>query len=82
MLDNFQVAVIGAGPAGLTAAQDLAEAGFEVHVYEMMDKPGGMMVWGIPGFRLPPGRTSPVGWLRCAQAPVVTIEDSQAKDVQ
>ena len=35
-----------------------------------------------PGFRLPPGRTSPVGWLRCAQAPVVTIEDSQAKDVQ
>jgi NADPH-dependent glutamate synthase beta subunit-like oxidoreductase len=49
------VAVIGAGPAGLTAAGDLAEAGFEVHVYEMMDKPGGMMVWGIPGFRLPPG---------------------------
>jgi NADPH-dependent glutamate synthase beta subunit-like oxidoreductase len=49
------VGIIGAGPAGLTAAQDLAEAGFEVHVYEMMDKPGGMMVWGIPGFRLPPG---------------------------
>ena len=48
------VGIIGAGPAGLTAAQDLAEAGFEVHVYEMMDKPGGMMVWGIPGFRLPP----------------------------
>lgn len=49
------VGIVGAGPAGLTAAQDLAEAGFEVHVYEMMDKPGGMMVWGIPGFRLPPG---------------------------
>ncbi|MBI2718103.1 MAG: FAD-dependent oxidoreductase [Rhizobiales bacterium] len=49
------VAVVGAGPAGLTAAHDLAEAGFEVHVYEMMDKPGGMMVWGIPAFRLPPG---------------------------
>ena len=49
------VAIVGAGPAGLTAAQALAEAGFEVHVYEMMDKPGGMMVWGIPGFRLPPG---------------------------
>ena len=49
------VGIVGAGPAGLTAAQDLAEAGFEVHVYEMMEKPGGMMVWGIPGFRLPPG---------------------------
>ncbi len=49
------VGIVGAGPAGLTAAQDLAEAGFEVHVYEMMDKPGGMMVWGIPGFRLPEG---------------------------
>lgn len=49
------VGIVGAGPAGLTAAQDLAEAGFEVHVYEMMDKPGGMMVWGIPGFRLPAG---------------------------
>jgi len=49
------VAIVGAGPAGLTAAQNLAEAGFEVHVYEMMDKPGGMMVWGIPSFRLPPG---------------------------
>ena len=49
------IAIVGAGPAGLTAAHDLAEAGFEVHVYEMMDKPGGMMVWGIPGFRLPSG---------------------------
>ncbi len=49
------VAIVGAGPAGLTAAQDLAEAGFEVHVYEMTDRLGGMMVWGIPAFRLPPG---------------------------
>ncbi len=49
------VAVVGAGPAGLTAAQDLAEAGYEVHVYEMSDRPGGMMVWGIPAFRLPVG---------------------------
>ena len=49
------VAVVGAGPAGLTAAQDLAEAGYEVHVYEMSDRLGGMMVWGIPAFRLPPG---------------------------
>ncbi len=49
------VGIVGAGPAGLTAAQDLAEAGFAVHVYEMTERPGGMMVWGIPAFRLPPG---------------------------
>ncbi len=47
------VGVVGAGPAGLTAAHDLAEAGYEVHVYEATDKPGGMMFWGIPRFRLP-----------------------------
>ncbi len=49
------VGIVGGGPAGLTAAKDLAEAGFEVHVYEMMDRLGGMMVWGIPTFRLPDG---------------------------
>jgi len=49
------VGIVGSGPAGMTAAQDLAEAGFEVHVYEMMDRLGGMMTWGIPAFRLPPG---------------------------
>ena len=47
------VAVVGSGPAGLTAVHDLAVAGFEVHVYEMTDRLGGMMVWGIPAFRLP-----------------------------
>ena len=49
------VGIVGAGPAGLTAAHDLCEAGYEVHVYEMSDRLGGMMVWGIPAFRLPPG---------------------------
>ncbi|MFQ5973428.1 MAG: FAD-dependent oxidoreductase [Alphaproteobacteria bacterium] len=49
------VGIVGAGPCGLTAAHDLAVAGFEVHVYEMSDRLGGMMVWGIPAFRLPPG---------------------------
>ena len=49
------VGIVGSGPAGLTAAQDLAEAGFAVHVYEMTDRLGGMMTWGIPAFRLPPG---------------------------
>ena len=49
------MAVVGAGPAGLVAAHDLCVAGYEVHVYEMSDRPGGMMAWGIPAFRLPPG---------------------------
>jgi NADPH-dependent glutamate synthase beta subunit-like oxidoreductase len=49
------VGIVGAGPAGLTAAHDLAVAGYAVQVYEMSDRPGGMMVWGIPAFRLPPG---------------------------
>ena len=49
------VAIVGAGPAGMVAAHDLSVAGYEVHVYEMTDKIGGMMVWGIPAFRLPVG---------------------------
>ena len=49
------VGIVGAGPAGLTAAHDLAVAGYAVHVYEMSDRLGGMMVWGIPAFRLPVG---------------------------
>ena len=47
------IGIVGGGPAGMTAAQDLAEAGFSVHVYEMSDRLGGMMIWGIPAFRLP-----------------------------
>jgi NADPH-dependent glutamate synthase beta subunit-like oxidoreductase len=49
------VGIVGSGPCGLTAAHDLAVAGYEVHVYEMSDRLGGMMVWGIPAFRLPVG---------------------------
>ena len=49
------VGIVGAGPAGLVAAHDLSAAGFKVDVYEMSDRPGGMMIWGIPAFRLPPG---------------------------
>ena len=41
------VGVVGAGPAGLTAAHDLAVAGFEVHVYEKSDRLGGLMVWAF-----------------------------------
>ena len=49
------IGIVGAGPAGLVAAHDLAVAGFKVDVYEMTDRPGGMMIWGIPAFRLPVG---------------------------
>ncbi|MGE5514602.1 MAG: FAD-dependent oxidoreductase [Bacteroidota bacterium] len=47
------VAIVGAGPAGLTAAQDIAAAGYKVEIYEALPKAGGMMAWGIPDFRLP-----------------------------
>jgi NADH-quinone oxidoreductase subunit F len=47
------VAVIGAGPAGLTAAHFLSRAGHPVTVFESAEEPGGMLVAGIPGFRLP-----------------------------
>lgn len=48
-----KVAVVGSGPAGLTAAVDLRRFGYQVTVFEAMEKPGGMLVWGIPDFRLP-----------------------------
>jgi NADPH-dependent glutamate synthase beta subunit-like oxidoreductase len=48
-----RVAVIGAGPAGLAAAHDLAQLGYSVTVFESADEPGGMMRFGIPEYRLP-----------------------------
>jgi len=48
------VAVVGSGPAGLTAARDLALLGYRVTVFEALPVPGGMMRVGIPPFRLPP----------------------------
>jgi len=48
-----RVAIIGAGPAGLTAAQDLLLRGFGVTVYDRFEQPGGMLLAGIPAFRLP-----------------------------
>ncbi|ABS24458.1 FAD-dependent oxidoreductase [Anaeromyxobacter sp. Fw109-5] len=50
-----KVAVIGAGPAGLSAAHDLALLGYAVTVLEASDEPGGMMRFGIPEYRLPRG---------------------------
>ena len=48
-----KIAVIGAGPAGLTAARDLALRGYKVTVFEELPEPGGMLRWGIPAYRLP-----------------------------
>ena len=48
-----QVAVIGAGPGGLSAAYYLRKKGYEVSVYEAQDKAGGMLRYGVPGYRLP-----------------------------
>ncbi|WP_191016489.1 NAD(P)-dependent oxidoreductase [Treponema zioleckii] len=48
-----KVAVIGSGPAGLTVAGDLARKGYEVVVYESESEPGGVLLYGIPEFRLP-----------------------------
>jgi formate dehydrogenase (NADP+) beta subunit len=48
-----KVAIIGAGPAGLTVARDLAPLGYEIHIYDDQSKGGGMMRSQIPSFRLP-----------------------------
>ena len=48
-----KIAVVGAGPAGLTAAGELVKAGHDVTIYEALHKPGGVLVYGIPEFRLP-----------------------------
>ena len=47
------VAVVGSGPAGLTAAADLAKAGHQVTLFESLHLPGGVLTYGIPNFRLP-----------------------------
>jgi len=51
--NGHKVAVIGAGPSGLTAAGDLAKLGYAVTVYEALHLAGGVLVYGIPEFRLP-----------------------------
>ena len=48
-----KVAVVGSGPAGLTCAGDLAKLGYEVTIFEALHEPGGVLVYGIPEFRLP-----------------------------
>lgn len=51
-----RVAVIGAGPAGLSAAGFLACMGYEIDIYDKLPLPGGLMIFGIPSWRIPPQR--------------------------
>ena len=52
-LNGHRVAIIGSGPSGLTCAGDLAKKGYAVTIYEALHTPGGVLVYGIPEFRLP-----------------------------
>ncbi len=52
-VSNKRVAIVGSGPSGLTAAADLAMLGYQVTVMEALHVPGGVLVYGIPEFRLP-----------------------------
>lgn len=51
--NGIKVGVIGSGPSGMTAAADLAKAGFAVTIFEALHRPGGVLLYGIPEFRLP-----------------------------
>ncbi len=50
---NRKVAIVGSGPAGLSCASDLAKLGYEVTIFEAFHVPGGVLMYGIPEFRLP-----------------------------
>lgn len=54
--NGHKVAVVGSGPAGLACASDLAKMGYEVKIFEALHKVGGVLVYGIPEFRLPKER--------------------------
>ncbi|MBQ9019256.1 MAG: NADPH-dependent glutamate synthase [Bacilli bacterium] len=51
--NNKKVAIVGSGPSGLTCAGELAKKGYNVVIYEILQKPGGVLTYGIPEFRLP-----------------------------
>ena len=54
--NGHRIAIIGSGPAGLACASDLAKMGYEVKIFEALHKVGGVLVYGIPEFRLPKER--------------------------
>ena len=51
--NGHKVAIVGSGPSGLTCAGDLAKKGYKVSVFEALHTAGGVLVYGIPEFRLP-----------------------------
>ena len=51
--NGIKVAVVGSGPSGLTCASELAKKGYEVSIFEALHTAGGVLVYGIPEFRLP-----------------------------
>ena len=51
--NNHKIAIVGSGPSGLACAGDLAKLGYEVTIFEALHKAGGVLVYGIPEFRLP-----------------------------
>ena len=57
-LNGHKVAVIGSGPAGLTCAGDLAKLGYDVTIFEALHEAGGVLIYGIPEFRLPKSESS------------------------
>jgi glutamate synthase (NADPH/NADH) small chain len=65
-----RVAIVGSGPAGLAAAQQLNRAGHEVTVFERADRPGGLLMYGIPDFKLEKSRV----WRRIRQLEAEGIE--------
>ena len=72
-LRGKKVAVVGSGPAGLTVAADLAKLGFGVTIFEALHKAGGVLVYGIPEFRLPKAIVqAEVDYVRSLGAEVVT----------
>ncbi len=54
--NGYKVAIVGSGPAGLSCANDLAKMGYFVKIFEALHKPGGVLEYGIPEFRLPKER--------------------------
>jgi glutamate synthase (NADPH/NADH) small chain len=67
-----KVAIVGAGPAGLTCAADLAKLGHGVTVFESLHNPGGVLVYGIPEFRLPKNIVyAEVGCMECMGVEIV-----------
>ncbi len=70
--NGHKVAVVGSGPSGLTCAGDLARMGYAVTVFEALHTPGGVLVYGIPEFRLP--KAIVAGEIEGLQAMGVTVE--------